>query len=263
MNGNNGTNHLGVNLSFTKFLFVAPVREDDATVAKLRAAGGMIARGFLNDFEVDGTRDAGIQDAVQFLSSGCAPGTTGARPRYALQISSKYRPRLQETEAELRRRVSDLAEVTSLDGAARVPQYTSAEMYSYAYRNAMARVSGRHQHNVIIIPMRKTEEWWQKSPLERHAYFYPHCDPQTGAQVKGHAQSAEAGISRIFRRLYYNPDGNSRPDEFDFITYFECADAHLPLFEEICRRLRDVTLNPEWRFVVEGPEWRGRRILRW
>jgi len=87
-----------------------------------------------------------------------------------------------------------------------------------SYKNAMARASGRHQHTVIVIPMRKTEEWWQKTALERHAYFYPHSDPESGTQAKGHALSAEAGISRIFRRLYYNPDGNSRPGEFDFIT---------------------------------------------
>jgi len=259
----NGTNHLRVNLSFTKFLFVAPLRDDDATVTKLRAAGGMAARGFFNDFAADGGRDTGIQDSIQFLAGGCAAGATCSRPRYVLQISSKYRPRLQETEDDFRRRAAGLADITSLDGATRVPQYTSAEMYSYAYKNAMARASGRHQHTVIIIPMRKTEEWWQKTALERHAYFYPHNDPESGTQAKGHALSAEAGISRIFRRLFYNPDGNSRPGEFDFITYFECADAHLPLFEEICRQLRDVTMNPEWRFVVEGPAWRGRRVLRW
>jgi hypothetical protein len=75
--------------------------------------------------------------------------------------------------------------------------------------------------------------------------------------------AAEAGISKIYRRLYYNPDGYLLPGQFDFVTYFECADADLPVFDEICRRLRDVTLNPEWRFVTEGPEWRGKRVLRW
>jgi hypothetical protein len=263
MIGSNGTNHLGVNLSFTKFLFVTPLREDDGTMAKLRAIGATVARGFFNDFEADGTREGVIQDSIQFLSTGCPAATFCRRPRFALQVSSKYRPRLQETEAEVRRRAADIAEITSLDGATRVPQYTSAEMHSYAYKNASPRASGRDQHTVIIIPMRKTEEWWQKSALERHAYFYPHTDAETGTQVKGHAMCAEAGISHIYRRLYYNPDGHARPGEFDFITYFECADAHLPVFEEICRGLRDATRNPEWRFVVEGPEWRGRRVLRW
>jgi hypothetical protein len=81
--------------------------------------------------------------------------------------------------------------------------------------------------------------------------------------VKGHARSAEAGIATIFRRLYHNPDGYQREGEFDFVGYFECVDEHLPVFEQICRALRDEQQNPEWKFVLEGPEWRGRRVLRW
>ena len=65
------------------------------------------------------------------------------------------------------------------------------------------------------------------SMLERHAYFYPHTDQQQGGPVQGHAQAAEAGIQTIYRRLYHNPNGYQRPDEYDFVTYFECADEHL------------------------------------
>lgn len=262
MNGN-GQNTPGVNLAFTKFLFVTPARDDDAARTRLRAAGAIVARGFFNDFEGDG-RDAPPTETIQFLLNDEGhqqPGLAGAR--YALQVSSKYRPRLIETENELRRRLADNAAVTALDGAVRVPQYTSAEMYAYAYKNAMPRRSGRLQRNVIIIPIRKTQEWWEKSALDRHSYFYPHTDGATGARVKGHARAAEAGINTIFRRLYYNPDGPGRDGEFDFITYFECADEHVSTFDQICRALRDQRQNPEWRYVIEGPEWRGRRVLKW
>ena len=263
MNGSNGTSHLGVNLAFTKFLFVTAARDDDAARTRLRAAGGIVARGFFNDFEAGG-RDAPPTETIQFLlneNGHQQPGLAGAR--YALQVSSKYRPRLQETETELRRRLADNAAVIALDGAVRVPQYTSAEMHAYAYKSATSRGSGRVQRNVIIIPIRKTQEWWDKSPLDRHAYFYPHTDHVTGARVKGHARAAEAGIGTIYRRLYYNPDGSGREGEFDFITYFECADEYLTTFDLICRSLRDERQNPEWRYVVEGPEWRGRRVLKW
>ena len=67
----------------------------------------------------------------------------------------------------------------------------------------------------------------------------------------------------IYRKLYYNPDGHGRQDEWDFVTYFECADEHLATFDQICRSLRDVRQNPEWRYVTEGPEWRGKRVQRW
>ena len=264
MNGTNGTNHLGVNLAFTKFLFITPSRDDDAARTRLRSAGAIVARGFFNDFETEGSRDTPPHETIQFLVNDDGHGHAGlSGARYAFQVSSKYRPRLQETDVELRRRLAGNATITSLDGAVRVPQYTSAEMYAYAYKNAVQRASGRTQRNVIIIPISKTQEWWGKSPLDRHMYFYPHNDPQTATRVKGHARTAEAGISTIGRRLYHNPDGHSRPDEFDFITYFECADEHLATFDQICRALRDERQNPEWRYVVEGPEWRGRRVLKW
>jgi hypothetical protein len=267
MNGNgNGFgfagNHLGVNMAYTKFFFVTPGRDDEAIRVKLRAAAGIVARGFFNDFEAEG-RDTPPHETIQFLVRA-EPGepARGARAPYALQVSSKYRPRLADTETELRRRVGDFAEVSSLEGATRVPQYTSAEMYAYAFKAAMARGSGRIQRNVIIIPMSKSKEWWDKPALDRQTYFYPHTD-RSGTSVKGHARAAEPGISAVFRRLYYNPDGHSRDSEWDFVTYFECADEHLATFNQICEALRDVRQNPEWRYVTEGPEWRGRRVLRW
>ena len=81
--------------------------------------------------------------------------------------------------------------------------------------------------------------------------------------MKGHAQAAEMGIPALFRRVYHNPDGYQRDGEFDFVTYFECDDDGLPIFDQVLNSLRDPHLNPEWRYVEEGPIWRGRRVLRW
>ena len=136
-------------------------------------------------------------------------------------------------------------------------------MHNYAFKPAMSRLSGRAARNAIIVPMSKTSAWWEQTALERHSYFYPHHEDTTGAAVNGHAKAAEAGIRTIFRKLYHNPDGYQRTGEFDFVTYFECADEHLPVFDEICRALRDERQNPEWKYVIEGPEWRGKRLLRW
>ena len=264
MNGNGSGfagNHLGVNLAYTKFFFVTPGRDDEATRAKLRTAGSSVGRGFFNDFDAE-SRDTPPHETIQFLIRADPEDTPSPGAPYAMQVCSKYRPRLQETGTELQRRVGEFAEITALEGAVRVPQYTSAEMYSYAYKEAMARASGRVQKNAIIIPMSKSPEWWEKQALDRQTYFYPHADNE-GARVKGHARCAEAGISTIFRKLYYNPDGHGRADEWDFVTYFECADEHLATFDQICRSLREVRQNPEWRHVTEGPEWRGKRVQRW
>jgi len=44
-----------------------------------------------------------------------------------------------------------------------------------------------------------------------------------------------------------------------FATQVASERALLATFDQICQSLRDVRQNPEWRFVIEGPEWRGRR----
>ena len=50
--------------------------------------------------------------------------------------------------------------------------------------------------------------------------------------MKGHALAAENGIPSLFRRVYHNPDGYERAGEFDFVTYFECDDESLPVFDQ-------------------------------
>ena len=180
-----------------------------------------------------------------------------------MSFTDVYIGRLEEIEWDLKRRLGDAASMRAIDGSVKVPRYTSAALQEFVDKDAAARQSGRAARNVIIIPINKTAGWWAMNILERHAYFYPHVDEQRGGRVPGHAKTAEAGIQTIYRRLYHNPDGYQRPDEYDFITYFECADEHLSTFDSVREALRDESRNPEWRFVVEGPEWRGRRVLRW
>ena len=48
-------------------------------------------------------------------------------------------------------------------------------------RRCRAR-SGRVQKNVIIIPMSKSKEWWDKQALDRQTYFYPHADARRRAR---------------------------------------------------------------------------------
>lgn len=256
-------NHVGVNLTYTKFLFVL-VKDDEAIGARLRSAGASIARGFFNDFDADGAREVQAHETIQFFAGDRRPDAEGlAAARYLVQVSGKYRPRLQDVENELRRRLGDAGDVVALDGAFRNPRYTSAELYDYAYRKAQPRQTGRQARNAFVLPIRKNADWWRMDALERHAYFYPHVDPATGQPVKGHAKAADAGVRTLFRKLFHNPDGYERPGEFDFVTYFECADEHVPTFDHVLNALRDTTRNPEWAFTEEGPLWRGTRLLRW
>jgi hypothetical protein len=270
-NGNGNGAAVTSNLAFTKFLFVIARADDDAHGARLRTAGGNIARGFFNDYDIDDGRETQAQrfETIQFyVRDGEADasdngGATFHKARHMVQVSSKYRPRLQEIDEELRRRIGDAAEVVSLDGAFRNPRYSSPEMVQYSNKGAPSRRSGRLSRNAIVVPTRKTPEWWQKSTLERHSYFYPHVDHASATPVRGHALAAEKGIASLFRRVYHNPDGYERPGEFDFVSYFECDDESLPVFDQVMTSLRDFHQNPEWRYVEEGPIWRGKRVLRW
>lgn len=271
-NGSANGNGAGSNLAFTKFLFLIARADDDAHGARLRTAGANLSRGFFNDFDIDDARETQAPrfETIQFYvrdGDGPDPGSCQSpclqKARHLVKVSSKYRPRLQEFDEELRRRIGDSAELLTLDGAFRNPRYSSAEMVQYSNKGAPARRSGRLSKNAIVVPIRKTPEWWRKTTLERHSYFYPHVDQVSATRVKGHALAAEKGIGSLFRRVYHNPDGYERPGEFDFVTYFECDDESLPVFGQVLDSLRDPQQNPEWRYVEEGPIWRGRRVLRW
>lgn len=262
-NGNGHTRALGVNLVHTKFLFVTPRDDEDPTRAAVLAAGRAVARGFVNDFDANDGRASQTLETIQFFvcdhPEACEAGVRSAS--YVAQVSAKYRERLVEAEAGLRRRLKGFASLRVLDGAVQAPRYTSAEMYEVADKHAVGRQSGETMPNVIVAPMSKTKDWWQLTAMERQSYFYPHRNG--GKPTKGHALSAEHGVSTIVRRVYHNPDGYQRPNQFDFVTYFECSDEHLSTFDTIRGALRDQDQNPEWRFVIEGPEWRGRRVWKW
>lgn len=261
----NPTSSLGTNLVYSKFLFVSLHQDNARARARVREAGACIARGFFNDFHGNGTPNTRSNETIQFLAASapgrCNDGLLSAA--FVAHLTTKYRPRLDEVESELVRRLNGVASIRPLDGAVQAPRYTSAALHEYAYSPAPERQAGTATANVIIIPISKTAAWWGMSMLERHAYFYPHVDADSGAPVAGHAKAAEQGIETIYRRLYHNPDGYQRADEYDFITYFECADEHVATFDLVRQALRDDRRNPEWRFVIEGPEWRGRRVLRW
>jgi hypothetical protein len=262
--GNGQRTQLGVNLVHTRFLFVTLLKDDEVGRRKVRSAGAAIGRGFVNDFDVTRTRESQTLETIQLLESSrvveCAAGIGSAS--FVAQVSAKYRPRLEDVDKEFRRRLGAVASVRTLNGATRVTRYTSAELHKHSYEHAASRQPGHTMPNAIIVPISKTAAWWQMTPLERQAYFYPHTDG-SGQRVKGHAVAAEEGVPSVFRRLYHNPDGYQRENEYDFVAYFECRDEDLPVYDRISSALRDEQQNPEWQFVIEGPEWRGRRVLRW
>jgi hypothetical protein len=261
--GTNGQPDSATNLTYTKFIFVLPLQEDAATLARIRAAGSNVSRGFFNDYDADGTREVQPQETIQFLQAeGATHGREGVgAARYVVHVSANYRPRLVEVSA-ISSGVSATRRLIILDGAGAEVRATAARRYRISRtggaRAAIGTRLSQRDHRADEQDRRVVGR--QRSSV---TYFYPHHEDSSGSPVNGHAKSAEAGIRKIFRRLYHNPDGYQRPEEFDFVGYFECTDENLPVFDQICRSLRDERQNPEWKYVIEGPEWRGKRVLRW
>jgi hypothetical protein len=98
--------------------------------------------------------------------------------------------------------------------------------------------------------------------MERHTYFLPRYDHGQRRNL-GHVLAAAPGVACLMRRTYKHPVEPAPASAYDFLNYFECADADVPTFHAVCAALRDVAENPEWAFVREGPTWHGRRVATW
>jgi hypothetical protein len=149
-----------------------------------------------------------------------------------------------------------------LGGVVRPLTYTGAAMFNFSYAHRVLQQPAHVAPHAFFVPMSKTPAWWQKDWMERHTYFLPRYDD--GRMVhQGHALASAAGIASLMRRTYKYPTEPAPPGSYDFLTYFECSDAGVPVFHEVCAALRDEAKNPEWAFVREGPTWHGRRVLGW
>jgi len=211
-----------------------------------------------NEFTAD---DGHPRDAVAFLRcAGSASGDVDDEGLSAaaaiVHVASNDESTVSTFCGEVERCLSGLARVQRLTGAVAPTQYTGGAMHDFAYARQRTQESGATMPNAFLLPLRKLPEWWAKDWMERHTYFLPRYED--GRMVsEGHPVTAAAGIPALMRRTY-RCDGR-----YDFLTYFECADADVATFDAVCAALRDVRRNPEWQFVREGPTWRGRRAQSW
>lgn len=150
-----------------------------------------------------------------------------------------------------------------LRGVVRPTIYTGNAMHDFAYAHQAVQHSGTSMPHAFLIPMNKTDAWWAKDWMERHTYFLPRYDDEGRIVHEGHALAAAAGIACLMRRTYKSEQQPAPAGAYDFMTYFECGSADVPTFEAVLTALRDVERNPEWKFVREGPTWRGRRVPDW
>ena len=154
-------------------------------------------------------------------------------------------------------------QVRTVDGVVAPLYYTSRAMAEFAYAHRVLPRPAAEMPNAFVVPLRKSAAWWAKGWMERQTYFLPRFDDAGRMLNQGHALAAEAGIPCLLRRTYRYPTEPAPEGAYDFVSYFECADADVDTFHEVCTALRDTERNPEWAYVQEGPTWRGRRVATW
>jgi hypothetical protein len=179
-----------------------------------------------------------------------------------IHVASPTAPPVDEFCCEIERLFRPLKPLM-LRGVTRPLSYTGAAMHNFAYAHQVTQRPGRVMPNAFLVPMSKTAAWWTKHWLERHTYFLPRYDDAGRMVNEGHALAAAAGIPCLLRRTYRCAVVPAPEGTYDFLNYFECADADIPTFHAVCAALRDVHKNPEWKFVREGPTWQGRRVAAW
>ncbi len=114
-------------------------------------------------------------------------------------------------------------------------RYTTAD--EKAQLDARQEGLGRRDSTVaVLIPIRKSEEWWQLSQDQRRKIF---------EEQSKHTSVGLQYLPAIARRLYHCRDlGISEP--FDFLTWFEFNPVHEKEFDALLLHLRT---SREWEFV--------------
>lgn len=98
----------------------------------------------------------------------------------------------------------------------------------------------------VLIPIKKTEAWWDLSQDERREIF---------EEQSRHTTIGLEYLPAIARRLYHCRDlGPGEP--FDFLTWFEFSPDHEQAFDELLLKLRS---SREWEFVEREVEIRLKR----
>ena len=95
----------------------------------------------------------------------------------------------------------------------------------------LGRDEARH---AALIPIRKSEAWWQLAQDERRKIF---------EETSHHIEIGHDYLPAVARQLHHSRDLG---EVFDFLTWFEYAAADQAAFDELLRRLRE---TEEWRYV--------------
>lgn len=251
-----------------RFLFVR--LPQSATHAALAVALDRLGAGMQNMYDVEGSPSAEALQRGRFQFLRAEPGLSRARDiphpqmleaHFLVYLEAAGLAPLVGYEEALRTLIEPQGGIVeTLAGVQRPRSYTSYAMTQFAYAPALTPKPGGQCPLGVVTPQNKTAAWWAMDWMYRESFFLPRYDAQENLIAEGHALAAAVGIPCITRRLVHAPDGYGREGQYDFIGYFEFAEAHASTFRAVMTALRDVAQNPEWAYVQEGPEWWGRRV---
>lgn len=249
---------------FGAYLCLRLSDDTSRALAALDVPGLAAQLGLRNEYHPGGDHPA---SAIAYLRRvAVTPADTAdeglSRAEVIVHVAADSPEPVAELRAALARDVPPAC-LRVLDGVVRPPSYTGNALHNFAYAHRVLQQPGVRMPNVFLLPMSKTQAWWAKSWLERHTYILPRYDEAGQMLNEGHALVCEPGIACLMRRTYKQLQEPAAPGGYDFINYFECADADVPVFHAVCAALRDTHKNPEWQFVREGPLWQGRRVESW
>ena len=241
-----------------------------AAVAGLAEAIGRLGDGMENIHYVDGPPSAEAFRRGRFQILRAEPAMSReqdlSHPAVMdadglIRLEAEASEPLLKYEEDLRALLNPVGgSIETLSGVQRPRSYTSHAMTQYAYNQAQQPGPGSVHPLGVVTPMNKNAEWWGMDWMHRESFFLPRYDAKEKMVVEGHALAADAGIACITRRLVHAPEGYGKEESYDFVGYFEFAEADASTFSAVMAALRDSERNPEWAYISEGPEWWGRRV---
>ncbi len=120
--------------------------------------------------------------------------------------------------------------------------YTSDAQRQELDKLSRQELGPSNHSTAVLIPIRKSEAWWELSQDQRQAYF------QKTKKQQGHTAMGLKYVDRVFRKLYHSRYLNAALG-YDFLTYFEFEDVYEKDFTTLLAELRDTEVNPEWVYV--------------
>lgn len=126
---------------------------------------------------------------------------------------------------------------SGLRGVVQHLHYTTLDERTDLVKRSRAELPPSPDVTAVLIPIRKSEEWWAMAQDQRGEHFH-----------KKHTPVGAPYVETIFRKLYHSRYYGSG---YDFLTYFEFPKDATEMFQKLLRELRE---TEEWKYVSEEYE---------